>query len=191
MKAEDWMTRDVRTCRPESSMDEAAHGMWAGDCGALPVVASDGRVLGMITDRDLCMGAWSCGRSLKELTVGEAMTRTVFSCLASDPIEQVIRRMSDEQVRRVPVLDAQGVLVGILSLNDLARRMLTLEDEHQRVRLVARLLEALASISETRGAKLPEPVPATRVPAGPLPSARGATRQRARHTNTARSPGAS
>jgi CBS domain-containing protein len=168
MKAEDWMTRDVRTCRPETSMNEAAHLMWARDCGVLPVLGADGRVVGMITDRDLCMGAYLQGKALANLTVADSMTRTVFSCLASDPIEEVIRRMGDEQVRRVPVLDARGQLVGVLSLSDLARRMLGLQDERQRARLGPRLMEALASISETRGAGLPELTPAARGAGRPL-----------------------
>ncbi len=159
MKAEDWMIRDVQTCRPETSMNDAAQLLWERDCGALPVVETEGKVVGMITDRDMCMAAYLQGKSLKELRVGDSMTRTVFSCQAADPIEEVIRRMSDEQVRRVPVLDARGKLVGILALNDLVRRMVTLSDERQRARLVPRLMEAMASISETRAASLPEITP--------------------------------
>jgi len=169
MNAEAWMTREVHTCRPETSMNEAAHLMWAGDCGVLPVVDADERLVGVITDRDLCMGAFFQGRSLKELTVGESMTRTVFSCLISDSVEQVIRRMGDERVRRLPVLDASGALVGILSLNDLARRLVGLPDERTRARLVARLAEALASISETReGGSVPALTSAARPAQRPM-----------------------
>lgn len=160
MRAADWMTSDVQTCRPESTLDEAAHRMWTWNCGALPVVGRDGRVVGMITDRDLCMGAYLKGRSLRELTVREAMTPTVFTCLASDPIEEVVRRMGDHQVRRVPVLDTLGKLVGIVSLDDLARHLARLQSVEPRPRLLPRLLEALASISEPRGGRAMELVPA-------------------------------
>lgn len=168
MKAEDWMTRDVRTCRPETSMNEAAHLMWARDCGALPVVGADARVVGMITDRDLCMGAYLQGKALKDLRVGDSMTRTVFSCQATDPIEEVIRCMGNNQVRRVPVVDARGKPVGILSLNDLARQVVALQDERQRTRLLPRLVEALASICETRAGETPEVVPVQRGAGQPL-----------------------
>ena len=160
MKAEEWMTRDVRTCRPETSMNEAAHLMWTGNCGVLPVVDDEQRVIGMITDRDLCMGAHFQGGTMTERKVSDSMSRTVFSCQSSDSIEQVIRRMGDEQVRRIPVLDARGRLAGILSVNDLARRIVAL-DERSRTRLVPRLVEAVASICGTRESRaVPEVVPA-------------------------------
>lgn len=163
MKAEEWMTREVRTCRPETSMNEAAHQMWAGDCGVLPVVDADQRVVGMVTDRDMCMGAYIQGKSLKDMRVADAMSHVTFSCQPSDSIEQVIRRMGDKQVRRVPVIDARGKLVGILSLNDLARRLVGVADERERGRLVPRLVEALAAICETREcATVPELVPPAR-----------------------------
>jgi CBS domain-containing protein len=159
MIAQDWMTRPVHTCRPETSMSEAARLMWEKDCGVLPVVNDDRKVVGMITDRDLCMGAFLRGRSLQDLKVKDSMTRTVVTCLPSDSIEQVIRDLGDTQVRRIPVVDGRGRLVGILSLNDLARRLVTL-DERERARLAPRFLEALASICETREcAAMPEVVP--------------------------------
>jgi CBS-domain-containing membrane protein len=168
MKAESWMTREVRTCRPETSMNEAAHLMWSTDCGVLPVVDDDQRVVGMITDRDMCMGAYLQGRPLKDMNVADSMSRTVHACQAADTIEQVIRRMADNQVRRVPVLDARGKLAGILSLNDIARRVVAME-ERERVRLVPRLVEAQASICETREcASVPEVTSVRRAAGQPM-----------------------
>ena len=112
MKAEECMTRGVRTCRPETSMNEAAHMMWEGDCGVLPVVDGDGRAVGMITDRDICMGAHFYGKGLGDVTVAESMARRVFACQTSDPIEQVVRSMADHRVRRIPVLDGTGKVAG-------------------------------------------------------------------------------
>lgn len=171
MRAQDWMTRDVRTCRPETSLNDAAHAMWQGDCGVLPVVDSDQKVIGVITDRDVCMGAYLQGKALADLPVRDAMSRAVFSCRPTDSIEDVIRCMADHQVRRVPVLDARGKLVGILSLNDLARQVVSLGDERERVRLVPRFVEALASICEMRaGVAVPETVPAQRGSRQPVAS---------------------
>lgn len=155
MKAEEWMTKTVQTCRPQSSMSEAAHAMWSGDCGVLPVVNDAGRLVGMVTDRDICMGAHFQGRPMQDMSVADSMSRKVFSCQTSDSIEQVIRRMADEQVRRVPVLDARGKLVGILSLNDIARRIVTL-GERERASLASRLVEALAAICEPHAGGVPE-----------------------------------
>jgi CBS domain-containing protein len=148
MKIENWMNRDVACCRPESSMSEAAHLMWEKDCGVLPVVDSDEHVVGVITDRDLCMGAYHRGSSLNDLRVEESMSRTVHTCRESDPIEEVIRRMGDNQVRRVPVLDASGRLVGILSMNDILRRLVGPENRRERAQLTPRLIEAQAAICE-------------------------------------------
>ena len=161
MRAQDWMTRDVRTCRPETSLNDAAHEMWQGNCGILPVVDADRKVVGVITDRDVCMGAYLQGMVLSDLPVGNSMSRAVFACRPSDSIEDVIRCMADHQVRRVPVVDAKGSLVGILSLSDLARHVVALVDERERARLVPRFVEALASICEpTARVQVPEPIPA-------------------------------
>lgn len=172
MRAQDWMTRDVRTCRPETSLNDAANEMWQGDCGILPVLDDDQKVVGVITDRDVCMGAYLQGKALSDLPVRNSMSRTVFSCRPSDSIEDVIRCMADHQVRRVPVVDARGKLAGIVSLNDLARHVVSLAEERERARLVPRFVEALASICETQaGVEVPETIPAPRTvrqPAAPV-----------------------
>jgi CBS domain-containing protein len=171
MRAQDWMIRDVRTCRPETSLNDAANEMWQGNCGILPVVDADRKLVGVITDRDVCMGAYTQGRVLSDLPVRNSMSRAVFACRPSDPIEDVIRCMADHQVRRVPVVDAKGGLVGILSLDDLARHVVGLDDERERARLVPRFVEALASICEpTAGAQVPETIPvrSARKPAAPV-----------------------
>ena len=159
MKAEDWMVCSVSTCGPETSMSDAAYLMWQNDCGVLPVIDAAGKVVGLITDRDMCMSACLGGKPLAELRVEQAMSRQVFSCSPSDTIEQVIRVMGDHQVRRIPVVDAQERLVGILTMNDLVRKLIGLNDSRQRAGIEQRLVEALASICETREAALPEPVP--------------------------------
>ncbi|HEX5012260.1 MAG TPA: CBS domain-containing protein [Planctomycetota bacterium] len=120
MKIEQLMTRDVRTVGPDDRLDRAAQLMWEADCGCLPVVDGDQHVVGMITDRDVCMAAWTQGRALCELPVRGAMSSRVISCAPSDATVRAERLMRDHQVRRVPVVDGQALLVGLLSLNDLA-----------------------------------------------------------------------
>ena len=167
MNVEDWMTRNVFSCGPETSLNEAAHLMWEHDCGVLPVVDGQSKVVGVITDRDLCMGAYTKGRPLHDLRVGDSMSGDVFACRASDTIEMAIRLLGDHRVRRAPVVDAQGKLVGILSMNDLLRRLVALQDESTRKRLAQRLIEAQASICEAQ-----ERAPIETLPPSPSPRVR-------------------
>ena len=121
MKVKELMVREVRSCRVEDNLNRAAHLMWEGDCGVLPVVETDGTVVGMITDRDICMAAYTKGGSLSSLRVGDAMAEQVSSCSPEASLETAMSLMKETHVRRLPVVDAQGKLAGILSLNDLAR----------------------------------------------------------------------
>ncbi len=123
MRVEELMTRQVHSCRPEDSLDHAAQLMWNHDCGCLPVCSGDGasRIVGMITDRDICMSALFQGRSLKDLCVGDAMAKSVETCRTSDSLAQAEKIMRGARIRRLPVLDAQGCITGMISLADLAR----------------------------------------------------------------------
>ena len=124
LRIEELMSRDVRHCRPDDTLDRAAQLMWDHDCGCVPVCTGDdgsSRVVGMLTDRDICMATLFTGRTLAELKVYEAMSRDVRACKAADRAVQVERAMSDRQIRRVPVVDERGQLVGIVSLADIAR----------------------------------------------------------------------
>jgi len=92
--------------------------MWEHDCGVIPVVNGD-NVVGMITDRDCCMAAYTKGGRLDEIPVEEVMARDVKSCAPGDAIARAEERMSRNQIRRIPVL-ADGKLAGIVSMNDIA-----------------------------------------------------------------------
>lgn len=120
MKARDLMTAEVVACGPNDSLECVARAMWEEDCGSVPIVDEDRRVLGMVTDRDACMAAYTQGRLLSAIPVHEAMSRDVISIGEEDSVEDAEKRMREHQVRRVPVVDASGVLTGVLSLNDLA-----------------------------------------------------------------------
>jgi CBS domain-containing protein len=121
MKIEEIMTRSPRACRETDTLDCACHVMWDNDCGVVPVVDGGSRVVGMITDRDICMASFFQGRLLHQIPISAAMSRAVCSIVADDTVEAAEELMSRHQVRRLPVTDGEGRLVGILSLNDIAR----------------------------------------------------------------------
>ena len=121
MNISDLMTRNVKSCDVNDNLQRAAQLMWENDCGAVPVVDGEGRVAGMITDRDICMAAYTQGRALWEIPVASAMADQVHAVRATDSIDTVETLMRNVRVRRVPVLDAEGRPQGILSMNDLAR----------------------------------------------------------------------
>jgi CBS domain-containing protein len=121
MKVKDLMVKDVRMCRQYDTLDTAAMIMWEKDCGCVPVVDENLRVIGVITDRDICMAAYTQGISLKELQVSQAMSKQLFSCRLEDDLAAAERTMLQNHVRRLPVIDREGHLAGILSLNDFAQ----------------------------------------------------------------------
>jgi CBS domain-containing protein len=113
------MTRDVQTCRPETDLSTVAMQMQKGDCSVLPVVASSGDVVGMITDRDICMAAATKHSDPASIHVSEVISGNVYACSPDADIHTAFSIMRQKHVRRLPVVTAEGgKLVGILSLND-------------------------------------------------------------------------
>lgn len=108
MNASDVMTKTVRCCSANDSLQRAAQIMWERDCGAVPVVDAEDRVVGMITDRDICMATYIQGRPLWQIPVGSTMAKRVHGVQEGDPLEAVEALMRQAQVRRVPVLDGGG-----------------------------------------------------------------------------------
>ena len=123
MKISELMTRPVQMCRASDALDRAAQLMWDHDIGALVVVDEPGQVIGMITDRDICMAAYTCGLALHELSVDHAMSKHVVACGADDSADAVAALMAKHKIRRIPVVDETNRPIGILSLNDLSRTM--------------------------------------------------------------------
>jgi CBS domain-containing protein len=115
------MKRTVYTCTESDKLDSVARTMWNHECGCVPVVDGARKVVGMITDRDICLAALQSGLPLHAIQASQAMTRDVKSCRAGDTIERAEELMRLHQVRRLPVVDSAGVLEGILTLDDLAR----------------------------------------------------------------------
>jgi CBS-domain-containing membrane protein len=114
------MSSPAVTCRAQDSLEEAARLLWEHDCGILPVVDQDGRAGATITDRDICMGAYTRGCRLAEAQVAESMSRRLVSCKPDDDVSLATRLMIEHQVRRIIVVDEDDLPVGVLSLNDLA-----------------------------------------------------------------------
>jgi CBS domain-containing protein len=104
MKVRQIMTDSLQTCSPEDTLKTAAQSMWDRDIGSLPVCDSDGRVIGMLTDRDICMHACFEGKALDALRVGDAMSRDARCCSSDDSLERAEQIMRDARVRRLPVI---------------------------------------------------------------------------------------
>jgi CBS domain-containing protein len=149
-RTQECMSVRVATCGPRTDLEQAAHLMWTNDCGVIPVVDEAGRVVGVLTDRDLAMGAYTQGRALRELRVADSMSRDVVTCTPQTPLEDVLRTLGERQVHRVPVVDEQGILRGILSLDDIVRRVQAMDESPTRSRLEAGILRALAAICAPR-----------------------------------------
>lgn len=121
MKAKDLMTTDVKCCAEYNTLSTAAEMMWENDIGCVPVVDKQGRAIGMLTDRDICMGAFFQGVPLTGAQVTSAMSKEVFSCTPEDDIAAAENLMKEKQIHRLLVRDAGGHPVGVISLNDIAR----------------------------------------------------------------------
>jgi CBS domain-containing protein len=119
MKVSDVMTRDVQTVRPDSTAQEAASFMLREDAGSMPVSEND-RLIGMITDRDIAVRGVAKGYG-PDTPVRELMTDEIICAREDDDVEEVASKMSNAQVRRMPVIDENERLCGIVSLGDLAR----------------------------------------------------------------------
>ncbi len=124
MKVRDIMTRDVVSCGKETDIGTAARLMLEGRFGTLPVVDTHGKLVGIITDRDIAMAAATRQRNASHIAVHEAMSQRVRSCFAEDDLPAALKQMEEGRVRRLPVVDASGHLAGIVSVDDLVRRAL-------------------------------------------------------------------
>ncbi len=165
MRVEDVMTKQVRSCAPDDSLECAARLMWEYDCGCLPVCtsASDGasQTVAVITDRDICMHAFFQEKPLRELCVKDAMAKNLRTCHASDSLERAEKLMRDSRIRRLPVVDSKNTLIGMISLADLAREAARESRSPQKDVTEGEIGETLAAIS----------APSALIPAAPSPAA--------------------
>jgi CBS domain-containing protein len=119
MKVKEIMTTNPKACTLTDNLSSAAGLMWENDCGVVPVVAEGGKVVGLITDRDICMAAHLKNRNLWNIAVEDVISGKVFACKPEDDIHSALKAMEENKVRRLPVVEADGTLEGILSLNDI------------------------------------------------------------------------
>lgn len=133
------MTKNVSTATSEATLQNVAKLLKDGDIGILPIVEEGtNRLVGLVTDRDIVVRAVADGKSVTDTTVGEVMTTELWTSKPDDFAFEAIRTMGDRQVRRVPIVDDEGVLQGIVSMADIALEM---EDQQE----IAETLEEISS----------------------------------------------
>jgi CBS domain-containing protein len=142
------MTADVVTCTATDTLHRAAQIMWERDCGAVPVVDASGRLSGIITDRDLAMGAFTQGLPLVAIPVGRVASGRVHTVSVSGSVDAVVAVMGGQRVRRVVVVDENQKAVGIVALADVARYVSELGPTRRDAALV--LAGLVATLSERR-----------------------------------------
>ena len=122
MKVRELMAKTAVSCHADISLAAAGALMWQNDCGALPIVDDAGKVIGMITDRDICIAVSTRDLPCSQIRAGEVVSRPPVVCAPDDDVRSVLKLMSHEQIRRIPVVDDKGALAGIVSLNDVVLR---------------------------------------------------------------------
>jgi len=122
MKVKDIMTDTPCYCLPKTNLGSAIELMWNANCGCLPVLSADGKVSGVVTDRDICVALGTRNRVASDVTVGEVMSDKLYSCAPEDEIHLALQTFRDAKVRRLLVVGRDGSLVGVLSMDDILLR---------------------------------------------------------------------
>ena len=118
MKVKEVMTPNAKAIWLTESLADAAKLMWENDCGVLPIIKDGRKVIGMITDRDICMATAMRDKNPSSISVEEVMTGEVYAVNSEDNIDQALQTMQEHKIRRLPVISAEGELEGVLSMND-------------------------------------------------------------------------
>lgn len=121
MNVEQVMSTSPACCDERATLGDVARVMWENDCGVVPVVDARGTLIGMVSDRDVCMAAYTRGQPLVEIPVRSAMSTHAIECHPKDTLRRAEQLMIRHQLRRLPVVNRDGKPVGILSVNDLLR----------------------------------------------------------------------
>lgn len=151
MRVQDLMSHPAITCHVNDDLNVPAKLMWEHDCGAIPVVRGDGKLAGIITDRDICMAAYTQGRSLDQILANTVMARHVISAHPDQKLGDAERLMRDNQVRRIPVIDDDGRPVGVLSLDDIAIE--GVQPDTRMTDAFSKIAHTLAAVCRPRGDK--------------------------------------
>lgn len=166
MKVADVMSAQVATCSPEDSLSRAAQLMWEGDCGAVIVIDGARRPVGVLTDRDICMATWSQERSPREIPVRGAMATSVVTCTHGQDVATVHTALRQHQLRRLPVVDTAGALVGVVSVSDLIQDAARTTGS-PRSQGAEHVLETMGAVTRPRGMEPIAVVPAAAPTASP------------------------
>jgi CBS domain-containing protein len=143
IRVHELMTRRVTSVHPATSVERAARLMEECDCGALPVIGDNGVLVGVITDRDIAIRIVARGRDARHAIVADCMSERVFACYANESVAECMRQMGHHQVRRMPIVDEHGRLVGIIAQGDLARHAGQHPAPHER-RALAEVVSAVS-----------------------------------------------
>lgn len=149
MQVKDIMTSDVAFCFTNATLADVAMAMWNKDCGSIPIVNQDKKVVGIITDRDICMAIAMRNARASEILSRELIGALMRVCSPEDDIETALEIMAHAQLRRLPVVDKDGTLCGILSINDAIKKCA--KDDKKNKKRVSRksVLKTLRVICES------------------------------------------
>ena len=118
MKVRDVMRKEPAYCRLDTNVAAAVEIMWKNGCGFLPVVGDGGNVVAVVTDRDVCVALGTRSTLASELPVGDVTPLKLFACTADDDIHSALSTIRAQRIRRLPVIDSEGALQGVLSMDD-------------------------------------------------------------------------
>lgn len=141
MKVFEVMTIDVGFCHPEDTLTRVAQIMWEKDCGVVPVVTAEKRVVGVITDRDIAIAAATRNRRTSSIRAGEMNFRALKTCAPEDDVKDVLKRMRKYKIRRLCVTDKDNELHGIISISDI---LLKAGEKKSVRKLIFSTLEAIS-----------------------------------------------
>lgn len=145
MKVKEIMTGEVKACDLNASLAEAAKTMWEADCGVLPVLKDGKELVGVITDRDICMAMTMRDCNPSAVSAEEVINSVVYSVAADDDVQKALQLMKEHKVRRLPVVSSEGELEGMLSMNDV---VLKAEDTRETELSYADVVNAYQVICE-------------------------------------------
>ncbi len=146
MRARDLMSYPAITCHVNDSLASVARQMWDHDCGSVAVVKDEGVLTGMITDRDICMAAYTQGRALDEILVNSVMASHVVCATSDVGVSEIERMMAEHQLRRIPIIDAEHRPIGMITIADLVTECVRPASHLEQ----GRLAHTLASIERRR-----------------------------------------
>lgn len=144
MQVQQIMTRNVAACIAGTNLAAVTELLWKYDVGALPVVDADGKLVGIVTDRDIAIALGTRDIAASGVLVDDVMTREVWTCRPSDDLPDALKLLADAQIRRAPVVDEEGRLCGIVTVNDIGRHTGSGKQDASRTDVLSTLLTICA-----------------------------------------------